>query len=112
MKFWEAMRELEEGKRVTHLSFNDREYLYLDRDYGFIRDESDLRIDFEDVYAGDGWEIFKQPELYWQWRTPDLGRILNGGDLSIMGIHDCEKHAGPWIKTEDGFKKADNWEQF
>lgn len=111
MQFWEAMKALEEGKKVRHCGWG------LDR-YADI-DNTDLNLFYtigntssKNNYL-DGWEIVEEPELYWQWRIKRSGVINRAGlQKEVKGIDQLEKHAGPWIKTEDGFKKADNWEQY
>jgi len=111
LNFWEAMKALEEGKKVRAISWSKGQYIKLSSSKTLITEEG---YDYFDAYFfGDlvdcYWEIVEEPELYWQWRD-------NSGSISAFyradQIEGQEKHAGPWIKTENGFKKADNWEQF
>jgi|GEM_PF-5418480 len=122
MKFWEAMRALEEGKAVTR---TPESYIYkyvnnkvhprirlkrmiLGTDVGeWMHDKVFTSLDTE----ADDWEIAEEPDLYWQWRTKS-GIILHYGGFFTFSIHDSQKHAGPWIKTENGFKKHETWEQY
>lgn len=125
MKFWEAMKALEEdGKKVRKVGQNN--YLYYNRDrskgpYGVCTNDGGNAYIYE--FDQDSWEIVEEPELYWQWRF-STGKILESlftQDKIKVGQDEAnikysrvfiEKHAGPWIKTENGFKKTDNWEQF
>jgi uncharacterized protein YfaT (DUF1175 family) len=105
MKFWEAMKALQEGKKVKpkHWTLKSNDSYYdINSNLGnrFNIWSSDLEVE---------WEILEDPALYWQWRDCS-------GSISAFyredQIEGQEKHAGPWIKTANGFEKAENWEQF
>jgi len=113
MKFWEAMKVLEEGKKIRPVSWKKEHYLKKYK--GTIVDQSgDFFTELFHCMPSETFEIVEEPELYWQWITRD-GKIIPSlltekqqGPIA----YDSYKFAGPWIKTEDGFKKAGNWEQF
>jgi len=106
--FWEAMKALEEGKKVRNEGMAIGEYVHR---------QSSFRIFKSDV-GKDDWEIVEEPELYWQWRRRGIpiqgGRIdqIKNIRLIVGTVDELEKHAGPWIKTKDGFEKHETWEQF
>ena len=58
MRFWEAMKVLEEGKKVRKLEWEEDSYIYLKDDIIFWHDDEPFftsEIDFENK-----WEIYKE----------------------------------------------------
>lgn len=55
MKFWEAMRELQEGKKVRNKDWAEEQYIYLTAD-NEIFDEQDIECCFN--FIGSEWEIY------------------------------------------------------
>jgi len=114
MKFWEAMKALEEGKRIKGLDWNHDQYIFIN-DQGMIIMENGedffTEHDFSNLTQVPFELLKKEPDLYWQWRCRTEGKITRilREPSGIIGYG--EKHAGPWIKTEDGFKKHETWEQ-
>ena len=57
MKFWEAMKHLEEGKKVRRTIWEENEYLYVDENHD-IKDEEGYH--FELCTTGkDDWEVYE-----------------------------------------------------
>ena len=55
MKFWEAMKCLEEGKRVRKTSWAENRYLYIDEDGSFYDNREQIPILYT---VGTEWEIY------------------------------------------------------
>lgn len=115
MKFWEAMKALQEGKKVKPAHWDS-----LEKDNIYSKENFKTRFNIWTSDLHSEWEIVeKREELYWQWRNKKDFKVretlMSDYDLlhyadSYKGLY--EKHAGPWIKTENGFKKHKTWEQF
>ena len=58
MKFWEAMKALEEGKKIRKVYWNENEYYYLDDDF-VTRNENNnyIVISYE---GNEEWEIYEE----------------------------------------------------
>ena len=58
MKFWEAMKYLEEGKKIRKVYWNENEYYYLDDDF-VTRNENNnyIVISYE---GNEEWEIYEE----------------------------------------------------
>lgn len=59
MKFWEAMKHLQEGRRVRGFMWPSGEYLILDQSTGIIRDEK-----------GNVWTLDYIPHIEWEVYIP------------------------------------------
>ena len=55
MKFWEAMKLLEEGKKVRKTSWAENRYLYIDEDGSFYDNREQIPILYT---VGTEWEIY------------------------------------------------------
>ena len=60
MKTWEAMKALEEGKKIRHIDWSPEEYFYLNKSNREeeIRDEQEKNYDSITLYV-DGWELYE-----------------------------------------------------
>lgn len=59
MKFWEAMKALEEGKKVRKSEWDPKYYLVKDKNSGNIVDEeNNLHADCKQY---DDWELYEEP---------------------------------------------------
>ena len=57
MKFWEAMKALEEGKKVRKTSWTENCYLYIDEDGSFYDNREQIPI----LYTiGTEWETYEE----------------------------------------------------
>ena len=117
MKFWEAMKALQEGKKVKYSKW-DYGFIQLN-EYGVIVDECKAHIEWAVILnISEEWEIVEEPEFYWQWicisdHALNEGRIVQYLKKEKDVINrSYVKFAGPWVKTEEGFKKHETWEQF
>lgn len=60
MKFWEAMKALDEGKKVRQEAWVDKD-LYIKKDFdGSIRDGAGIPYGSW-IYVADDWEIYEEP---------------------------------------------------
>ena len=59
MKFWEAMKCLEEGKKVRRLGWHEGEYLYIDEKHN-ICDEYGNYAELCYIGNKDNWEIYEE----------------------------------------------------
>jgi len=115
MKFWEAMKASHEGKKVRRKDKPLR--IYISTDGGILRKLDDELIDLAS-HSNAEWEIIEEPELYWQWRHQTAKsfkvdkHFRTKHQAQNCYVYTYEKHAGPWIKTENGFEKHETWEQF
>ena len=119
MKFHEAMKALEEGKKVRGPSWPKGEYIMSpSKPEGLIMDNFGNPANANCFHVSPLWEIYEEPELYWQWASMDNCQIsaFLETEEKFSGRNNQEttyyKFAGPWIKTEDGFRKHETWEQF
>lgn len=121
--YFETSLELVDGT-LENLTYPEAVRLFLEEDLEIqpensphykVKEVRDL-FRLETHHVTGYWEaiIREEPELYWQWRAPmDSGGGRIEPRLEKLPLtSNFEKHAGPWIKTEDGFKKHDDWEQF
>ena len=58
MKFWEAMKLMEEGKKVRRKTWLENEYIYLD-EYNIIMDEKDEPLETMHYIGQNDWEIYE-----------------------------------------------------
>lgn len=84
MKFWEAMRELQNGKKICHPDEGKAEGTYY-----YLKDETIYDNDgkpFDSLNYGifDGWEIWVEPPL-------------KAGDTVTMRLY-CDKHGCQWFR--------------
>lgn len=62
MKFWEAMKALEEGKKVRNINWDKEGFIYLD-EYS-VCDENNFDVDdsvIDGYFVTSEWEIYKEP---------------------------------------------------
>lgn len=59
LKTWEAIKALEEGKKVRKNSWEMKEYIYLDK-YGNIIQENGSDYELDCIYKEDEWEIYEK----------------------------------------------------
>ena len=75
MKFWEAMKSLEEGKKVRHISWYDAHYLYIDN-CGIVRHSIGGEEYKEVVDMHSEWELYDDrkevPKIF-----KDLYKLIN-----------------------------------
>ena len=58
MKFWEAMRALEEGKKVRDVCWSYGCYIYWNAEKTFIHDENEDPISTDDIDITHDWEVY------------------------------------------------------
>ena len=56
MKFWEAVREMQDGKKVRRKNWLDRDYIYMEN--GKLMNEQGKRYLIDYVFNDDEWEIY------------------------------------------------------
>lgn len=58
MKFWEAMKELQEGKKIKLIKWE--KHLFIRAEDGVIYDQNDYYFySLDEIMLEDGWEIFE-----------------------------------------------------
>lgn len=64
MKFWEAIKALEEGQKIRCVDWPKDEYIYLKREGGTPRicDETDGIFAIHCFSPHDNWEIYEEPK--------------------------------------------------
>jgi hypothetical protein len=73
MKLWEAMKALEEGKKVRKQNWNRYEYIFIDKT-GRIADETGST--YEINRSNEGWELYDERE-YVDELTKELYNIVS-----------------------------------
>lgn len=61
MKLWEAIKAIEEGKKITHPTFKyyDFDYLYLDKESEFIKDSNGKSFYINCTHGiNEDWELY------------------------------------------------------
>ena len=58
MKFWEAVREIQDGKRIRRKNWLDRDYIYMEN--GKLMNEQGKRYLIDYVFNDDEWEIYDE----------------------------------------------------
>ena len=58
MKFWEAVREMQDGKKIRRKTWDDGDYIYMN--YGELIDERDKQYSINYVFNDDEWEIYDE----------------------------------------------------
>ena len=133
MKFWEAMKELEEGKIVLreggleYRIFNDVLQYRTNYDWHNSNHEWQTSESKVSLLVMSDWEIAEEkeePPFYWQW-TYEKGNSIIDLIPTLMTEDQCfnnfyknvkkeklNKLAGPWVKKKNGLKKHSTWEQF
>jgi hypothetical protein len=61
MKFWEAMKALEEGKKVRCLKWIKNEFIFKDPKHGFISDNDDIWKGPSGYWICEEWELYEEP---------------------------------------------------
>lgn len=121
MKFWEAMKAAQEGKKVKHKLWPKGVFIQINS-FGELVNQNG---EFENLgEVNSDWYLVEEPELYWQWINKHAGTIMSAlmteseaFNRFLDNLNDYQIFAGPWIKEHDDlgdpyFKKTDNWEQF
>ena len=81
MKFWEAMKAMEEGKKVRNKEWTKDQYLYLSVDNEILDEkDQDVGINYIGV-SGSNWEIYEEKKPV----DEDFKKLYN------------------YLKNEDGF---------
>ena len=75
MKFWEAMKALEEGKKVRKKDWDEWKYLHLN-DSNCIINEVGMYVCINLIYINDDWEIYNK----------DFGEFVKG--IEEMDLED------------------------
>jgi len=129
MKFWEAMKEMQDHKNIRCKNWDQGHYLSYGRlsthPYNVFTFSEDSKFKFQQYFKHEDidaeWEIYQEPELYYQWRVDSgalvgQGRLLTGEECAEVpkgkNLVASQKHAGPWVKTAYGFEKTKDWKQF
>lgn len=61
MKFWEAMKALEEGKKVRCCNWLKHEFIFKELKYGFISYINDIWKGPSGYWVCNEWEIYEEP---------------------------------------------------
>lgn len=106
MKFWEAMKALEEGCKVKHEGHKPGKYFHIKNND--ICDNENAHISFGPaIISFKNWEIYEEPKVkkeVWQWR-----KKLSGGKWCVLDILETKEemthsgyeiHAGPFEVEE------------
>ena len=89
MKFWEAMKALEEGKKVRKKDWDEWKYLHLN-DSNCIVNEVDMYVCINLIHINDDWEIYNK----------DFGEFVKG--IEEMDLEDLTELLKSYnIKFED-----------
>ncbi len=59
MKTWEAIKALEEGKKVRHSKWHETEYIYMDENKNII-EKGNFEFVFTRFNSSGGWEIYEE----------------------------------------------------
>ena len=58
MQFWEAMKELQEGKKIRLIKWKN--HLFIRADDGVVYDQDNCYFyNLDEIMLEDGWEIFE-----------------------------------------------------
>lgn len=60
MKFWEAMKAMEEGKKVRNVNWGEHQYIYLDKNDKSIIDEEEDYFPIRYIDDEEIWEIHEE----------------------------------------------------
>ena len=60
MKFWEAMKAMEEGKKVRNEEWSEHQYIYLDKNDKSIIDEEEDYFPIRYIEDEEIWEIYEE----------------------------------------------------
>lgn len=105
MKFWEAMKALQEGKKVRVVTWQETKHI---KDFrGFDADNTCVNLNYWMSYE---WELYEEPEdtkLYqWRYRNGDnwyIDTALTTKEKAVtrFKLYDEHKiHAGPFEEEE------------
>lgn len=95
MKLWEAIKFMEDGKKVTHTTFKyfNFNYLYMNKETEHITTSNDDTFDINGMDGvNDNWELYDDrkelPEkLKW---VKDAYHFLNGDSCNSFDCPNCE----------------------
>jgi hypothetical protein len=75
MKFWEAMKALEEGKKVRQPHWLSGTYIHI-QDHYITQDSGNTAPTVFHIRAiMDGWELYEEPGHDWAWAKEQLRRF-------------------------------------
>lgn len=60
MKFWEAMKAMEEGKKVRKAYWSEHQYIYLDKKNRCIIDDGEDYFSIGNIEDEEEWEIYEE----------------------------------------------------
>ncbi len=71
MKFWEAMKALDEGKRITLPVWADQDY-YISTQGGRLHDSNGNSVGPYENWLFMDWELYQEPSHDWTWAKEQL----------------------------------------
>jgi len=105
MKFWQAMKALEEGKKIRGFDWDEGHFIVMLNGVVFDNDSNETRLEIRsEQFIEKDWELFEEVEELWQWRYNEQDRgwflctrlLTESGAKAYFNPSVHEKHAGPF----------------